>query len=110
MKGSLEHSAGNDLPGAISDTILGLFGVTHAPFRYLYDLGGSYRISRFGALKGSLLYFSGLVDIDSLEATHLAMNFWTDEELIAWKNSFIASLNAISVAVGDSSSVKQPVH
>ena len=61
------------------------------------SFGAGYRRARFGHL-GDLLYITGLVDTDAVRDVHFNINFWTDEEALAWKNSFVSSCNATSIA------------
>ena len=65
--------------------------------------GRSYRHARFGVF-GEFMYFLNLVDTDALQELHWNINVWTDEEILAWKASYLASCNAISVAVRSPSS------
>ena len=39
-----------------------------------------------------------VIDTDSIRETHFNINFWTDEEVLAWKASYLQGCNAISVA------------
>jgi hypothetical protein len=66
---------------------------------YITRAGGRYRIQRFGRLLGTALYAFRLVDTDALQRSHWDINFWTDAEVLAWKNSHIEACNAIAVAV-----------
>ena len=61
------------------------------------SVGAGYRHARFGHL-GDLLYITGLVDTDAVRDVHFNINFWTDEEAMAWKSSFVSSCNATSIA------------
>jgi hypothetical protein len=58
-----------------------------------------YRQIRFGLWKGELLRASRLIDSDALQQRHWDLNTWKDEEVQQWKDSHLASCNAISVAV-----------
>ena len=61
--------------------------------------GYEYRRTRFGTI-GHLLYFSTVVDIDTLQEFHWNINTWTDEEVMTWKQSQLSTYSAIAVAVG----------
>ena len=61
------------------------------------SFGANYRRARFGHA-GGLLYVTGLVDTDALRDAHFNINFWTDEEAMAWKRSYVTSCNATAVA------------
>ena len=65
---------------------------------YVNNAGTTYREARFGAW-GWWLYFFHLVDTDGAQENHWRINTWTDDEVIAWKNSYLANCNAITVAV-----------
>ena len=68
---------------------------------YITGFSSEYRTDRFGLLRGNLLYGLGLLATDELQETETNINYWSDEEVLAWKASYIANLNAISVAVSD---------
>jgi len=67
--------------------------------KIVFSDGFRYRSRRFGVIWGTILYLSLLVDTDTLQQRHWDINFWTDTEVIAWKNSHLAFCNAIVVAV-----------
>jgi hypothetical protein len=72
-------------------------GFVASALEFSASFGAGYRRARFGHL-GDLLYISGLVDTDAVRDVHFNINFWTDEEAMAWKNSFVSSCNATSIA------------
>jgi len=59
--------------------------------------GSQYRSARFG-LAGDLLYFMRLVDTDRLQEMHWNINLWTDKEILAWRDSYVMTCNAVPVA------------
>lgn len=59
--------------------------------------GSQYRRARFG-VAGDILYFMRLVDTDRLQEMHWNINLWTDKEVLAWRDSYVATYNAVSVA------------
>jgi hypothetical protein len=87
----------------LRDKIWDLFdaatGFVASALEYSATFGAGYRRARFGHL-GDLLYITGLVDTDSVRDVHFNINFWTDEEVMAWKNAFISSCNATLIAGG----------
>ena len=56
-----------------------------------------YRQQRFGRLSG-ILTLIPFFDADSIQELHRNINYWGAEDLKAWKESYIASCNAIAVA------------
>lgn len=66
---------------------------------HVISAGGNYRRARFGALGGKMLYFGRFIDTNALQLRHWNINTWTDEEVKNWKDSQLASFNAIAVAV-----------
>lgn len=86
----------------ISDRLWNLFdratGFIASTMEFSASIGAGYRRARFGRL-GDLLYITSLVDTDAVRDVHFNINFWTDEEAMAWKNSFVSSCNATSIAV-----------
>ncbi|KAI1614902.1 hypothetical protein EDD37DRAFT_403940 [Exophiala viscosa] len=67
-------------------------------FATLMSLSSNYRSQRFGSIWGDFLFLSSLVNTDALQDTQWNINMWTDEEVLAWKESHLASSNAIAVA------------
>lgn len=63
------------------------------------EKGFKYRRARFGFVWGTIVYVSRLVDTDTLQRRHWDINTWTDDEIKSWKDSHLASCNAIAVAV-----------
>lgn len=59
--------------------------------------GFRYRRARFG-VAGEILYFMRLVDTDKLQEMHWNINLWTDKEALAWRDSYVATYNAVLVA------------
>jgi hypothetical protein len=57
----------------------------------------AYRNRRFGLL-ARILYYISIFDADSIQELHRNINYWSTEDLRAWKDSYITSCNAISVA------------
>jgi hypothetical protein len=58
---------------------------------------GSYATVRFGTF-GDILSGLGLLDTEEVRKTHWNINRWKDEEVLAWKNSYVSSCAAIAVA------------
>ena len=58
---------------------------------------GSYAAVRFGSL-GDILSGLGLLDTEEVRKTHWNINRWKDDEVLAWKNSYVSSCAAIAVA------------
>lgn len=67
--------------------------------RWGFIKGHQYREDRFGFFTGNLLYYLRIVDTEAIQTTHWNINCWSDEEVLRWKQSHIASCNAIAVAV-----------
>lgn len=57
-----------------------------------------YRRRRFSTVV-QLLSFILIFDADTVQEFHRNINYWSDEELKTWKESYIAGCNAIAVAV-----------
>jgi hypothetical protein len=57
----------------------------------------AYLQRRFGLWPRILQYLS-IFDADSVQELHRNINYWGSEDLKAWKDSYIASCNAIAVA------------
>lgn len=72
-------------------------GSVASALEFSASFGANYRRARFGHA-GDLLYITGLVDTDAVRDTHFNINFWTDEETLAWKTSYVTSCNATAVA------------
>ena len=73
-------------------------GLTSAVKLNLFRPAREYRRRRFG-LWSRILYYFFLFDTDSVQELHRNINYWGSEDLKAWKDSYIASCNAIAVAV-----------
>jgi hypothetical protein len=58
---------------------------------------GSYAAVRFGSL-GDVLSGLGFLDTEEVRKTHWNINRWKDDEVLAWKNSYVSSCAAIAVA------------
>jgi hypothetical protein len=58
---------------------------------------GSYAAVRFGTL-GDVLSSVGLLDTEEVRKTHWNINRWKDQEVLAWKSSYVTSCSAIAVA------------
>lgn len=56
-----------------------------------------YREARFNPLVGSLSWT--IFDKDAVQELQKHINTWTDDDVLAWKASYIDSCNAIAVAV-----------
>ena len=91
----------HDDPKNLSEKLRELFdaatGFVASALEFSASFGAGYRRARFGHV-GDLLYITGLVDTDAVRDVHFNINFWTDEEAMAWKNSFVSSCNATSIA------------
>ena len=90
-----------DVFGIVSNALaLGSFAAaTVDTATFIFRHSFSYREARFGAFWGNFVYLTGIVDTDALQTLHWNINSWNEDEMIAWKNSFISSLNSVSVAV-----------
>ena len=77
----------------------GVFGLAAFALQLVASSGYKYRSTRFGLLLGSSLTFTALVDTDALQQIHWDLNTWSDEEVLRWRDSQLASANAIAVAV-----------
>jgi hypothetical protein len=66
-----------------------IFDVSSAP--------GSYAAVRFGTV-GDVLSGLGFLDTEEVRKTHWNINRWKDEEVLAWKSSYVSSCSAIAVA------------
>ena len=49
-----------------------------------------YRQERFGYL-GFLTHSLGIIDTDALRTMHWNINYWNDEEIIAWKTAIVSN-------------------
>ncbi|KAK5069961.1 hypothetical protein LTR64_007858 [Lithohypha guttulata] len=77
--------------------IVEIFSFSYLPILNAFKPGNLYRQNRFGYF-GHFLYISRLVDTDALQDLHWNINTWTDEEVMAWKQSQLSTYNAIAVA------------
>lgn len=66
--------------------------------QFLLGPGFSYRSGRYGRI-GTALHYLGLVDTDAVRKCHLNINRWKDDDVLAWKTSYVSSCSAIAVAV-----------
>ncbi|RMZ84570.1 hypothetical protein DV737_g1247, partial [Chaetothyriales sp. CBS 132003] len=88
---------GNSLAARVWELFDSVIGSVASALDFSASLGANYRRARFGHL-GDLLFITGLVDTDNVRDIHFNINFWTDDEAVAWKSSYVASCNATSVA------------
>lgn len=56
----------------------------------------SYRRARFGRAGRPGRMFAAFVDV---EKVHWDINYWTDKEVLAWRDSYVSGCSAIAVAV-----------
>jgi hypothetical protein len=85
----------------IVGVILGVVPLLLAPRDFAERILGSareYRRQRFGIVMQLLSYIL-IFDTDIVQEFHRNINYWSDEELKTWKESYIAGCNAIAVAV-----------
>jgi hypothetical protein len=86
---------------ALLDFLLGLlefsYKVITKSILFATSASAQYRRARFG-VAGDILYFMRLVDTDALQEMHWNINLWTDKEVLAWRDSYLATYNAVSVA------------
>ncbi|KIW24117.1 uncharacterized protein PV07_09849 [Cladophialophora immunda] len=66
-------------------------------FCHLIGLDYFYEWQRWGLL-GHFLSFCGLVDTSSVRQMHWNINTWTDDEVLAWKQSYMTTCSSIEVA------------
>jgi hypothetical protein len=78
--------------------ILGVVSLTYQALEFLLTPGFSYRSARYGRV-GNALHYLGLHDTDAVRKCHLEINRWKDEDVLAWKTSYVSSCSAIAVAV-----------
>ncbi len=97
MERNGQHAERKDLSVRIWNLYDAATRLLASTLEFSTSFGAGYRHARFGHL-GDLLYVSGLVDTDAVRDVHFNINFWTDEEAMAWKNSFVTSCNATSIA------------
>lgn len=69
-------------------------------FKLFPSAGFKYRRLRFGFFLSTVIWACRLVDTDGLQKQHWNLNVWSDIEVQQWKDSQLASCNAIAVAVG----------
>lgn len=67
----------------------------------LSEVTRSCREQRFGWFVRLLSWLSWFIafDTDAVQELQKNINTWTDDEILAWKTSYIDSCNAIAVAV-----------
>ncbi|RMZ87041.1 hypothetical protein DV736_g5733, partial [Chaetothyriales sp. CBS 134916] len=93
----VDGNGGNGLVDKVWELFDAVTGSVASALEFSASLGANYRRARFGHL-GDLLFITGLVDTDTVRDIHFNINFWTDDEAVAWKSSYVASCNATSVA------------
>ncbi|KAI1617153.1 hypothetical protein EDD36DRAFT_462013 [Exophiala viscosa] len=74
--------------------------IVAAALAIVYQVTGgaySYQRQRWGPW-GHFLGLTRLVDTKAVQELHWNINTWTDEEVMAWKQSFISTCSAIQVA------------
>ena len=84
--------------------VLAVVPLVLAAANYLTSSGYKYRSNRFGRVLGTILYATDLLDTDAVQQMHWDLNAWSDEEVLRWRDSQLASANAIAVAVSSISS------
>jgi hypothetical protein len=83
---------------SIAATVLDVVSLTYKVLEFLLTPGFSYRSARYGRI-GTALHYLGLHDTDAVRKCHLEINRWKDEDVLAWKTSYVSSCSAIAVAV-----------
>ena len=78
---------------------ISVLGILPALVTIIASYGAKYRSNRFGFIWGSFLYLTRIINTDALQQTHWHINALTDQEVLTWKASHLASCNAIAVAV-----------
>ena len=86
------------------ELVLAVLPLAYAAGKYLTSSGYKYRSNRFGRELGTILYATDLLDTDAVQQMHWDLNAWSDEEVLRWRDSQLASANAIAVAVSSLSS------
>ena len=79
-----------------------------ATVRYFFSDDVRYRQRRWGAW-GHLLPCFGLVDTTEIRQLHWNINVWTDQEVMAWKESYMSACSAIQVSVRKDSYPPNPI-
>lgn len=82
----------------IISSLLEIYKVITKSVVFAAFAGSQYRRARFGITVGDIFYYMGLVDTDQLQEIHWNINLWTDKEVLAWRDSYVASYNAVLVA------------
>ena len=77
------------------DTAVALF---HVLTLYLFTHPTPYAEKRFDGLKSRFL-FVACQNAGYIERLHLRINYWSDEEILKWKECLITNCKSISVAV-----------
>jgi hypothetical protein len=89
-----------DVFGAVTATFAIVpfgYDVLAKAIAFATSVGSGYRHARFG-LAGNILYFTRLVDTERLQEMHWNINHWTNAEVLAWRDSYVATCNAVAVA------------
>ena len=84
--------------------VVSFYRAGFSPFTLKGALGPDfrYRRARVGRILAAQSYFfvvSPLLDLEAVRKTHLNINRWSDEEVIAWKGSYVSGCAATAVAV-----------
>jgi hypothetical protein len=79
-------------------SVIAVVQLTIAVAKFLLTPGFSYRSARYGRI-GTALHYLGFVDTDAVRKCHLNINRWKDDDVLAWKTSYVSSCSAIAVAV-----------
>lgn len=75
----------------------GPFSVLSA-LKYITGLNFQYRDARWG-LFGHVASLCGLINTGEIRKLHWNINTWKDEEVLAWKESYMSACTAIQVSV-----------
>lgn len=67
-------------------------------FNDIYGPGFIYREESVGFWE-SVLYFTGILNAESVRQLHWNINCWTEKQFFAWKKTYVANCSAIAVTV-----------
>jgi hypothetical protein len=59
---------------------------------------GPYHRNRFGWI-GRAFASVGLLDLKGIQKIHWDINYWTNEEVMAWRKSYISNCSSVTIAV-----------
>jgi len=70
----------------------------HHIFSLAYGSDQRYNHERFGVV-GRLLPWLGLINLPAVQQVHRNINCWTDDQVMAWKQSTFESCTTVGVVV-----------